>query len=164
MKTPFSSLLLIWNLLIPILFFTSYAYIFVSNFSGIYTFQIDRLLTHKSCTINVGSQYQQLLVATSSNANSTNWCVDSGASIHLCCDINFFKDIDLNADVVNINGVSKETIRSAGKGTIKIPVKDKNTNELFNFVLHNVYYVLRFSFTGRTGLEIMLRCKQLIRI
>ena len=91
--------------------------------------------------VRLNSQYGLVACKSSFNSNSDDWCVDSGASIHLCSRKSMFTKIDYDADVIIISGVSWNTIKSHGMGQCKIPVRDNVTGEIVNLVLDNVYYV-----------------------
>jgi hypothetical protein len=93
-----------------------------------------------SKTVQINSQYALVALKSSLNSNS-DWCVDSGASLHLCCKKSMFNEIDYDAPILYISGVSSKSIASVGTGTCRIPVKDRISGNIVNIVLDNVYYV-----------------------
>lgn len=92
---------------------------------------------------DVHSAYANVLTNTPANQSSeAKWCIDTGASIHVCCDRSLFDD-DFTTTMphIKVAGVSKETMTTKGQGTIRIPVLDSRSNCLYNIVLDNVYYL-----------------------
>ena len=69
------------------------------------------------------------------------FCVDSGASDHICAQLEAFETLDRNAPsklFKVVHGTAR--IRSEGKGTVMLPVELPN-GKVVNIRLHDVYYI-----------------------
>ena len=93
------------------------------------------------CYIHQLNSVYDLANSTSSTSIDQGWCIDFGASIHVCCDKHMFFDINENAPKIAVSGVSSATMYSQGIGRVKIPLLDSETNDWHNLVLENVHYL-----------------------
>jgi hypothetical protein len=96
---------------------------------------------HRVIDIDIESCYNLAAASICSDHVDSTWCIDSGASIHICNDISLFTDIDYDGVQLRVAGVSKNRMYTSGCGTVKIPVLDLRTNSISNFVLEDVYYL-----------------------
>lgn len=85
---------------------------------------------------NAHTQSFSVLASTNENnnnnvLNSSVWCVDSGATTHLCCDRGMFTKFIDHHEEINLAGENKITAR--GKGSVFL--------EECNVMLNNVLYV-----------------------
>ena len=90
-------------------------------------------------TIDIESCY--VLSSVSDDLRLGLWCIDSGASIHICSDITMFASIDHKCDQLNVAGVSTKKMRTKGKGVVNLIVRDVNTDTEMTITLDDVYYL-----------------------
>ena len=90
------------------------------------------LYTEFSCVLTSTTQY---------HGRSTFWCVDSGSSVHICCNADMFTSIDYNAESISISGVSYNPVNTEGLGSCRIPVKDLSDHTIRYLELDDVYLI-----------------------
>ena len=91
--------------------------------------------------IHVNSVYNLVALSMHDYNNSGQWCIDSGASIHICNDRSMFSDFNADAPTMEISGVSTKKLMTQGVGTVRLPVVDVKTNTVHNIVLTDVQYL-----------------------
>ena len=68
--------------------------------------------------------------------------LDSGANVHITNDKQFFTSFDTSKHKqIRVTGIAGRTARSAGVGTISIPVLDAVTGSVNRLKVSNVYYI-----------------------
>lgn len=64
-----------------------------------------------------------MLTALSVSVKTSSWCIDSGATNHMCNDRSAFSDyVDVNP--IEVNVANGEQIAAGGRGNVKVNLKD----------------------------------------
>ena len=90
------------------------------------------------CIAKITERFKHVSLAVK---NAILFCVDSGASDHICSQIEAFETLDRNAPPKQfkvVHGTAR--IKSEGKGTVLLPVKLPD-GKMVNIRLYDVYYI-----------------------